>query len=244
MNHRLLISLGFLLAAAFGAPNQALAQKGKPSADVPGVAQFRCPSGIDCTPPPADGIQTASALIGFGSGAETGQGAFLNGSNGELWIGFGESVYGLDLHFTQLQGAAPCAATSSCRLLSPTVQVFATDGEFQSNALGPDDGDEPAANGLLDVSVGRTWRSRLKVSFSDPWGRGLLWVLNFNTIDYAEASNINVTRTGACTWEFEPGPDDVGGLSAWGNSAKGKRVRTDEGLYIMPFKITFSVQSC
>ena len=243
MNHRLLISLGFLLAAAFGAPNQALAQKGKPP-DVPGVAQFRCPSGSDCMQPPADGIQAASALIGQGSAAETGQGAFLNVSNGELWIGFGESVYSLDMYFTQRQGAAPCAATGSCRLISSTVQVFAADGEFQSNVLGPDDGDEPAATGLLAVPVGDTWRSRLKVSFSDPWGRGLLWGLNFNTIDYVDASNINVTRTGACTWVFEPGQGDVGGLSAWGNSAKGKRVRTDEGLYIMPFKITFSVESC
>ena len=182
--------------------------------------------------------------IGLGSAAETGQGAFLRLSNGELWIGFGESVYGLDLDFTQLQGTAPCAATSSCRLPSSTVHVFATDGEFQSNALGPDDDDEPAATGLLAVPVNATWRSRLKVTFFDPWGRGLVWGLNFNTIDYAWASNINVTRTGDCTWVFEPGAGDVGGLSAWGNSAKGKRVRTDEGLYIMPFKITFSVESC
>lgn len=244
MNHRLMISLGFLLAAAIGAPNQALAQKGKPPADVAGTAIFCGSTGsvADCVG--NDAITATEVLAGIGVAAETGQGAFLNVSNGELWIGFGESVYGLYLYFTQLQEPPPCAATNSCRLLFTTVQVIATDGEFQSNALGPNDGYEPAANGLLAMPVTATWRSRLKVTFFDPWGRDLLWSLNFNPIDYAGASNINVTRTGACTWVFEPGPGDVGGLSAWGNSVKGKRVRTDEGLYNMPFKITFSAEGC
>jgi hypothetical protein len=61
------------------------------------------------------------------------------------------------------------------------------------------------------------------------------------TIDYAGATDANVTRLNACTWGFEPGPDDRGGLHAFGSTGKGKSVRTDEGLYVMPFRITFSV---
>jgi hypothetical protein len=241
MQSRLLVSLCVSLGAALGAPGQALAQKGKPPADVPGEARFRCPAEIDCVG--SDGIKSDGRLyVGIGA-AETGQGAILNVSNHELWLGFGENIYPLFLDLVQIDPGAPCLPTGMCRLIDPLVTIDNEDGEFQSNVLGPGDGDAPAANGLLDVPINETWRSRLKISFYDPWGRDLLWNLHFNTIDYAGASNINVTRTDVCSWVFEPGSSDRGGLSAWGNATKGKRVRTDEGLYLLPFRIKFTVPS-
>ena len=239
MNQALLVSL-CLLAAVLGAPGQALAQKGKPPSSLPGTAQFRCPG--DCS--------LLDRIVGDGSNypgigtPESGQGAHLNSSN-QMWIGFGEGRYDLYLDFSapDLFHPAPCQP-SSCRLpYSPNnvITIDNEDGEFQSRVLGPNDSYEPALDGLLAMPVNATWRTRLKIHFDDPLGRGLLWTLSFNTIDYGDATNINVTRTSVCTWDYEAGLTDRGGLYAFGNAANGKRVRSDEGLYIMPFRITFSV---
>jgi hypothetical protein len=224
-----------LMASVF---TEAQKKPSKPPSSLPGTAVFRCSFTQSCTSDDSI-LGDGTSYQGIGA-AETGEGAHLS-SVQEMWIGIGSGLHSVELHFTQPVGAAPCSssATAPCRLSSTT--VVAVDGEFQSNVL--DANGQPSPNGLLDVAPGTKTRTRLKISFSDPWGRSLLWGLNFNTIDYAGATDVNVARTDQCTWVFEPGPNDRGGLSAYGSLNRGKAVRTDEGLYIMPFTITFSVPS-
>lgn len=58
---------------------------------------------------------------------------------------------------------------------------------------------------------------------------------------YAGFTQLNVTRTAPCTWVFESLPSDRAGLFSNGSlTPKGKATRTDEGLYKMPVKITFT----
>ena len=232
---RALCVIALSLIAGFVTPVTAQKKGGKPTTQ-PAVLSFRCPS-VDCT--------GTDRIVGDGSDyqgtgvPETGQGAHWN-TNNELWLGFGQGVYQLFLDFSQIDGVAPCSTSGTCRLpalTGPIIEIDQENGEFQSNVLA---NGQPSANGLLDVVVGQTARTRLKISFGDPLGR-VLWGLNFNTIDYAGATNINVMRTDQCTWVFEPGENDRGGLHAYGSMGKGKAVRTDEGLYNMPFKMTFRV---
>ena len=242
----------FVLAICLALTGSIGAQKKGPApSSQPGTADFRCDletGCIDIDPDidPDRVIGDGSDYLGTGV-AETGEGAHLN-SNNEMWIGIGSGLgsghHAVRLDFPSV--TAPCQQTGNCRITNsffPFLDIDQENGEFQSNVLGLTDDDPPAANGLLDIpySPPTRWRSRLKISFADPERRNLLWGLNFNQIDYAGAQNINVTRTDRCTWEFEPGPGDVGGLSAFGNTGKGKNTRTDEGLYDMPFKITFQV---
>ena len=232
------------LATCFGISVSLEAQKKptRPPTSQAGNVVFRCP-GADC--PPTDRIVgDGTNYQGIGV-PETGEGAHLN-SNQEMWIGVGSGVYSVALDFSEPDGSAPCSSSTSptpCRfpaLNNPIVVVDQENGEFQSNVLDVSEL-QPSANGLLDLGIHETRRTRLKVSFSDPAGRSLLWGLNFNTIDYAGATNVNVTRINSCSWVFEPGPNDRGGLSAYGHIGRGKDVRTDEGLYVMPFRITFTV---
>ncbi len=219
------------------------AQKHKPApSSQQGTAEFRCSFNLP-------GCTTGDKILGDGGdyhgigAAETGEGAQLN-ANREMWIGVGSGLYEFQLDFPPPAGVPPCQLTGNCRLPSQSVLIDQENAEFQSNVLGPDDGSQPTGNGLLDIPITptpTTWQSRLKISFADPLGRSLLWGLNFNTIDYAGATNVNVTRTNGCTWVFEPAPGDRGGLSSYGSTGKGKSTRTDEGLYDMPFRITFRV---
>jgi hypothetical protein len=238
----------FVLAICLALTGSIGAQKKGPApSSHPGTADFRCDITTGCIDPDIDPdrvIGDGTDYLGTGV-AETGEGAHLN-SNNEMWIGIGSGL-GSGHHAVRLDFysvTAPCQLTGNCRITDSffPLDIDLENGEFQSNVLGFADNDPPAANGLLDIPFlpPTTWRSRLKITFADPLGN-LLWGLNFNQIDYAGAQNINVTRTDRCTWEFQPGPGDVGGLSAFGKTGKGKSTRTDEGLYIMPFKITFHV---
>ncbi len=176
---------------------------------------------------------------------ETGEGAHLTAPPGnELWLGFGSGKYKLTFYVASPFDGPPCqTGLTPCRyLFGPQFTIDNENGEFQSNVLSPTTG-QPTANGLLDIGDGQTWRSWLRISFGDPMGRNLLWGLNFNP-DYPDATPINVRRTSPCTWDFCPGAGDRAGLSAYGSGAtKGKAVRTNEGLYDVPFSMTFIVPS-
>jgi len=218
-------------------------KKGQAPSSQRGTAEFRCNFSLP-------GCTTGDKILGDGSNypgigaAETGDGAHLN-SNREMWLGGGSGGYELQLDFSAPAGTVPCQGTGTCRLPDLLVLIDQENLEFQSNVLGLTDESQSTPNGFLDIPItpmSTTWRSRLKISFGDPLGWSLLWGLNFNTIDYAGATNVNVTRTDSCTWVFEPAPLlDRGGLSSYGSIGKGKSTRTDEGLYDMPFRITFRV---
>ena len=242
MHRRLLVLLSFVLATTAIAPEQALAQRGKTPPDIVGVAFFCGSPGLfQCVG--SDAITADADLAGVGI-PEGGRGAFLRGSNSELWIGYGKNGhYPLTFNLNLAQLVEPGTCSPSCRLENPIFTISNQVGEFQSDVVGADN-ETPLPNGLLDVPEGGTRRTKLKISFYDPWGRDLIWGLNFIPSSYADATNINVTRTATCTWVFEPGPGDRAGLFAYGRVGKGKAVRTDEGLYAVPFKFTFSTSTC
>jgi hypothetical protein len=238
MKVRIAAGVALVLATSLALATGAEAQKkGKPPSSLPGTVTFRCPLESDCV--------GTDRIVGIdspypGTGEDqSGQGAHLN-DNSELWLGFGEGVYRLAFDFPTRDLDAHCLTAGNCRLtLNRSFTIDSEDGAFQSNVL--DETGLPSPNGLLDVAVGDTRLARLKITFTDPDGRAISWWGNFNTVDYAGATDINVERTDVCTWVFEPGAEDRMGLSAWGNTGRGRNYRTDEGLYEMQFKMTFRV---
>ena len=225
--------------------------KGKPVSDTIGTAVFRCNNPPTC---PADvpdrilGDGNLANYLGFGV-ADTGYGTHLDAAN-EMWIGVRSSnpPYKVTFDFRDPVGDAPCAAPSppNCRW-KPEWSFWTTEADIHSNVLLPDTPNEvEAPNGLLDVPLYQTLRARFNIAFPDPDpdGRNVGWRLNFRTYDYPGATNLSVKRTNECTWEFEAGEDDRAGLSSWGNIGKGKNTRTNEGLFKMPFKITFQIPGC
>lgn len=224
-------------------PGAAVAQKKTQPSSKPGIAAFRCDYNNPteaCTTSP-DAIEgDSSGYEGIG-GPETGEGAYLT-SGGELWIGIGSGVHEVQITVppTALDGP-PCKTSGSCRLLNPLILIDQENGEIQSNVLDPATGADTAT--LVQMPVGATWRSRLQFSFYDEKTTNLLWGLNFNPLNYPDATPLNVTRTSACTWVFAPGAGDVAGLRAYGTLSGGKKTTTYEGLYAIDFELTFSVPS-
>jgi hypothetical protein len=237
--------------ACLAVPATAAAQK-KTTSSRPGSAAFRCdfvsPS-AECTAlvavDPIRGDHSGYAGTGV---PETGEGAHLT-SGGELWVGIGSGGYQLEITIPETalddpSGLPPCASSGTCRLLNHVILIDQVNAEIQSNVLSPSTGSDTATLSQMPVtSPPATWRSRLQFSFYDPWGRDLLWGLDFNPLNYSTSTPLNVTRAGACTWVFEPAAGDRAGLRAYGTTAAGKRTRTDEGLYAMPFRLTFTVPS-
>lgn len=236
----LVLTLGTVLIAA-AAAGDVLAQQGgggkpKPPSSFPGTAVFRCNAGDAC-----DAGAFADGLLGDGSNyagtgtPESGAGAHLRSSNGELWLGLRAGVNSLTLDFRGQVGS--CGA---CEWDWVNDNRYAPDTAFyeiQSNVVDVD-GNE-IASGLLGIPVGE-WRwARFNIGiFTDPDGRG--YVLNFNRTNPSTPSGDNgsrevlVTRTATCTWVF----NDNGSQSFMKSGVR--RDRVDEGLFFMPFEMTFT----
>ena len=114
-----------------------------------------------------------------------------------MWLGHLPVMqHWVDIQLTDRDGIAPCSLTAGgCRLLSTFIRF--TDGEIQNNVLTAE-GNE-SANGLLDVPLLGTRRSRLKITFPDlfPDGRPLQWNLRFNSIMYSGLYGIQRHENGS-----------------------------------------------
>ena len=243
--------LGVTVVIAFGLAGGVAAQGNKKPTSQPGTADFRCDDLIaGCA-----GLGAADRILGMttpqnpdglyeGAGTpEGGQGAHLR-SNNEMWIGLRNGLEVL-LDFSELQGGRPCDGDGNCRFNNafPTGQMHINSGysEFQTNVVNPNNPNDSTFT-LLNIAPGQSGEARMKISFNDP-NLGLLWGFNFSTVDYAGATNINVMRSNDCTWIITADGSSRAGLSAYGRTGSGKAYRTDEGLYIAPFEITFTVPS-
>jgi hypothetical protein len=244
------------LIAGLGIAVGAQGKKPKPPSKYPGIAEFRCAGGPtmdECAAHPEDRIRgpVDETYPFIASGPDAPAGAGLFSGNSEMHIsldGGGHGVYSVDLDFSGMAHAdslRPCHATSAgCRFpttlgpsaLPVTIQV----AEIQSNVVNAN-GDE-VAGGLFSIPVGGVGTTtRFRFGFQHPDDPRIAWHLNFSSVHYAGATHASVRRTASCTWVFETDGDDRAGLWGWGNlSTRGKNVRTDEGLFVMPMKLTFT----
>jgi hypothetical protein len=234
------------LAACMVASASAQGKREKPPQKYYGEAVFRCPnttSMIECTVP-VDRIagtydDNEAAYPGLGWA-----GAGLFSGNSEMHIGLvsgGVSYYSIELDFGDLVGDRPCDATQSCRFPPYSGPIIVSNAEIQSNVVDADGAEVDGGLFSIPLSIQNTSaETRLKIGFRHPADTTLGWQLSFSATQYAGATHATVTRTGACTWVFEAGADDLAGLWSFGTiGGKGKSVRIDEGTFRMPVKLTF-----
>ena len=203
-----------------------------------GTADFRCViANIDLC---ADGlIGDGSGYLGTGA-VETGAGAHLRIANGELWLG--KMTFAVDFRG---QGPTLCgnAGQPACRWnwVSDS-QAIVDLVEIQSNVVGGLNGD-PIDGGLLAIPIGGAGFSRLKITIQNAAEVG--FALNFDSEN--GSTTTAVTRTAVCTWVFT---DDITGDGPSNDDAQAfltsgvRRNRVDEGLFQMPFEMTFTAPGC
>ncbi len=218
----------------------AFAQKGgKPKpADQSGTASFRCAGLTPCGPPGfvvQDSITgDGNAYVGVGD-LISGSGAFVR-SDGEfsldLRAGRGRFVY---LNFEE-QVAGPSGSFSRKTFDQATLDSF----HLNTNVINPATGQD-ASGALLAIPVGQTWPSRIKAFWTDPYG--IDYVIRFNPDHYPGSTYVWITREGENTWSIEAGHAEVARLVSTPHDPKGKpgSQTVDEGLYVMPFKMTLTI---
>jgi hypothetical protein len=234
------LALG-LAALSLGRP--VAAQKGKPPADVLGTFTMRTAG-----PPHVDGPDrlTGDNLGAYEADAD-GTSVILNG-NREFRTGlFGARFVYLD--FSQVIEAATCGAgcfRTFGDIVIPEANTYPPEGPYrvsmQTNVVDINNVEIP--NGLMGLVEGNSSPARFFVTFKDPAGRDFHWSALFNPGEYPGSTLVQVTRIGPCTWTIEAnGAGAVGGLRAW-SVRKGKNGNSDEGLFSMPFGITFTLPNC
>jgi hypothetical protein len=194
------------------APYTASSTAAKPPANVAATAQFRCPG--DCS--------AGDAIRGDG-GANYAAGLNSN-SEFDLTPTVSRVVW---LDFGALTGCAGCRRNFT--------SVAVTNGVIHTNVVDPATG-QLAANGLKSIPMGATWPSFIKVSFETVQnGVTVLWTLRFNPVEQPQTTTVDVTRTSATSWVIEAMASD---LAALVSKEVRKRGETNEGAFVMPFRIT------
>jgi hypothetical protein len=246
MSMRRIITAGLGVGVSLALTVPVAGQKNKPTSRQ-GDATFRCNEGEPVACGFADKVRGVYLDDYAGTGTpESGQGAHLT-AGGEMWIGLRN---GLDavLDFANVDQNGLCVAAGNCRFLgaglTPTIAIpiggVSSSGvyaEIEGNVVTSEGDPSPTMVSLSQE--GGTSNIRLNISFRDAV-MGLLWGFNYNASQYPGALDATVTRTG-CTWVIS---GSKAGLSAYGSDfGRGKSYRTNEGLYLAPFEITFSVPS-
>ena len=223
------------LLCATMAPSVA-AQKGA-KASKPATGAFRCP-GPDC--PIADSTTVPAVLTDAITGDEIGfpfsaaDGARID-SLGEFALALVPNGRFLFLDFSN--GSPLCGA--ACRRTFANIAIDSTNlALFHTNVIDPATGGE-ASNGLLSIPVGTTWRSRLKIAFdtTGPNAERIQWAVRFNPRDYYPSDHVSVVRTSTTTWEIFATDAERAMLVS---TCCRQRGTTNEGLYVMPFRIQVS----
>lgn len=228
-----LTAVGVALLLAAQGPSIDAQKGGKPTVK-PATGTFRCP-GPDCptadpTAVPAvltDGIQGDQFSVPFSAA----DGATLD-AVGEFSLRLVPNGRSLFLDFSNgspLCGAACRRKFTGLSLDSDNLTLFHT------NVIDPATGGE-AANGVLSIPVGATWRSRLKIAFdtTGPTGERIQWGVRFNPRDYYPSDHISVSRSSLTTWEVFATEAERAMLVSVCCRQRG---HTNEGLYVMPFRL-------
>ena len=232
-------TLWLAVAVCVSATPTLVAQKGgKPKpADQSATASFRC-AGLASDPPcGAPDAVVADSITGDG-GPYVGTGTVISGS-GAFLRADGEFVLelrsggGRTIHLSFAEQVAPPSGTFFRKTFThATLESF----HLNSNVIDPASG-EDASGALLAIPVGQTWPSRIKAFWTDPYG--VEYTIRFNPRDYPGSSHVWVTRDADRTWTIEARYTDVARLVSPPQGRRGSL--TDEGLYSMPFKLTFTV---
>lgn len=252
MSVRSLRSAVLSLIVVMAAVAPVTAQKNK-ATSKPATVDFRCDEDQPVPCGVVDRVLGVEGDVYGGTGTpEGGQGAHLR-SNGEMWIGLRNGLEAV-LDFAQLDVDGACVAAGNCRFASAglTSKIRIPIGgsgpagiysEIQGDVVSMTNPADTTPS-LLSLPVNDPgWKLRLFLGFTDAV-MGLGWGFNFAANRYPGATDANVIRTDACTWKIWADGDARAGLSAYGSDyGKGKSYRTNEGLYIAPFEITFHVPS-
>ena len=235
LSRALWLALTIVLAAS-----GAFAQKGgKPQpADQPATASFRC-AGFDPCGSPGFVVQDSitgdgNVYVGVGN-TLSGSGAFLR-SDGELALDLRSGGTRLIYLNFAVQAAAPSGGFFRKTFTQATLASF----HLNTNVINPATGQE-ASGALLAIPDGETWPSRIRAFWTDPYG--VEYTIRFNPDDYPGSTYVWITRESPNTWTVEAGYADVARLVSTPPNPKGKpgSLTADEGLYVMPFKVTFTV---
>jgi hypothetical protein len=228
------------------------AQKGgrpKEPGRIAASAAFSCPAGLGCTTP---------GIIGDGSGytqpgwQEGDPGASMITATSEMNLTLG-GAYSITLDFrTQTPDNSP---PSDCSLADqPTTclwnwalgqqRTLNTDFTMQSNTLDPL-GEEELEDGLLGIEVGASATARLNMTITVPETAPGFWRFDFNPNipPNGGASVVSVVRNDECTWTFSAGEAERAALSILVKPPRGKQYAHREGLFAMPFALTYQVPS-
>jgi len=231
--HLRLMALAVALAAVTLPPSVAAQKKGKPT-NQPATGLFRCP-GAECPAPDATAVPAilTDAITGdqFSYPYSSTDGASID-TAGEFALRLLANGRFLFLDFSN--GSPTCGA--ACRRDFASIAITADNlALWHTNVIDPATGGE-ATNGVLSIPVGATWRSRLKIAFDTvgPNGERIQWAVRFNPRDYYPSDHVSVLRTSASTWEIFATEAERAMLVSTCCRQKGN---TNEGLYVMPFRI-------
>ena len=246
LRHACCLVVAICVSATFSVDAQ---KGGKPpkQVDRPGTAVFRCngptaatrtPPGTPCgpfvdgmAPDYPDGITgDGSSYIGVGE-TVGGSGAFLRfdgefqlivrPTNGRtVFLNF-ESMLSAPLGQKNFNFADPVSIGLTTNVILPGTQSI-------------------AANGILSIPVSETWPTRITSNWTDTYG--VRYTIRFNPTDYPGSDHAWVTRDSQNAWTIFATDVERARLVAPPVESKGKPTGpADEGTYIMPFQITFTV---
>ena len=242
MNRRFYATLTVVVLLAATLP--VLAQKKpRPPADILGTAWVDNDGATPCTPDATTRVH--SDCLGI-DGAYTTDGAGnypkLNAERA-MWLQIYGSRY-VTLDFGGLLPGSENCATSCYRtfgtLVDTTVPRAGTDNwtaSLHGNAIDADGNRLP--DGLLSVPVGSSNPARFFINFPDPDGRRFHWSLWYSPTQYPGSDFATVTRTAQCTWVIEGS-----GHAQLVAHVGGKNPASLEGLFYMPFRVTFDAPDC
>jgi hypothetical protein len=241
MSIRPAIAVVVLLGLAAG-PTVGAQKGGKPKpVDTPAVATFRCngptaqtrvPRGTLCGPAAASGAPDAitgdgHGYAGVGGDWTSGTGAFLR-TDGQLTLFLHTAAARMVfLNFERVLQPPGTGARKTFNFADVSdLEITTTVVDPATNGI--------AANGALSVPIGATWRSRVKVNWTDPYR--VLYTIRFNENTYPGSTPAWLTRTSANAWTLWATDQDVARLVSTGTANR----LLDEGWYVMPFEMTFT----
>src|SRR5688572_5590846 len=223
--------------------NSLVAQKGgkpKPT-NKTATAWFRCNGPnppVGPSPCGAEGFVRYDSLSGdgrayVGSGdISAGSGAFLR-YDGEFVLEL-RNLGGRFAYLDFRHVVAPPAGFHRKTFEQATLEQF----HFNTNVLDPSG--QELDGGLTDLLPGERREARIKAYWTDQYG--VSYTIRFNASAYPPSTNVTVTRDSASQWTIEAFEWDVAQLVSPPESSRGKPTGlTDEGVYHMPFRITFTV---
>ena len=245
------LTAGFAVAIAV----PAVAQKASVTYE-PASATFDC-NGVSGAPDPScpQGLQ-GDGLDYRGTAANL-QGFFLRTWSSptyqEFYLNLLNTTRRVYADFSQPANTAPCAATNTCKRTFSYAAIASTDPGGAvirpvntSAANVPASGDLPG--GLLSIRQGSSGFAGMKLNFADPRAvprrQAVVWTLRFNPAGFegscylAVSCPITTTAGATCQrWVVESAASCP--IAKLVQSPDGSvRGQVDEGLYLMPYRLT------